>query len=632
MNYRAEIDGLRAVAVFPVILFHAGLSLFSGGFVGVDIFFVISGYLITTIIINNIDAGRFSLAYFYERRARRILPALYIVMVASIPFAWAWLKPSDMKDFAESLLAVSTFWSNILFLNESGYFDTAAELKPLLHTWSLAVEEQYYIIFPLLLMGFWKLGKRRLLYILSAVFLVSLASAHWYAYRKPSEAFYLLPMRGWELLIGAMVAFYLQRRPHPFSPFWKNILSLLGLMLILFSIFFYDDSTPFPSLYALVPTLGTALIILCADAGTLVKRLLSMRLLVGIGLVSYSAYLWHQPMMAYARHLEILESNTLVIAVIIVTTFLLAYVTWRFVEKPFRQPHRISRSALVKTSLAAFAALIVFAGVGIKTEGFTFRYSADDLILIGDIKKHQKHAFVKTFERRHKQFDTDGLKVLIVGDSNSADLLNALFSAYHQDNIQFRSMMIGSGCGNLFLSVSQFRDHIDPALAPNCKNSDRYDLPLSETLLREADIVFVASAWYGWEVELLPASIQALTEKYGNKFLVFGVKHFTFDQQAILDINVPQRYALKVQPVEKMQELNNRMADGITAPFINPYDYLCDTDGCPIFDKNHNLIVFDGFHLTKSGAEYLGKRFLEENLLDNVRRQLKTAPHPDQKQ
>ncbi len=174
MNYRREIDGLRALAVLSVILFHAGFETFSGGFVGVDVFFVISGYLVTTIILAELEQGSFSILNFYERRARRILPALFLVMLVCVPFAWFWLLPSDMKDFSQSLVAVSVFASNILFWRESGYFDTAAELKPLLHTWSLAVEEQYYVLFPLFLMLFWRLGKRSILVMLGLVFVASL--------------------------------------------------------------------------------------------------------------------------------------------------------------------------------------------------------------------------------------------------------------------------------------------------------------------------------------------------------------------------------------------------------------------------------------------------------------------------
>ena len=170
MKYRAEIDGLRALAVLPVILFHAGFDWFSGGFVGVDVFFVISGYLITTIIINELGEGKFSVVNFYERRARRILPALFFMMLVCLPFAYLWLGPGELKSFGQSLIAVSTFSSNILFWLETGYFDSAAELKPLLHTWSLAVEEQFYILFPLLLMLTWRLGTKWVLILLSLTF------------------------------------------------------------------------------------------------------------------------------------------------------------------------------------------------------------------------------------------------------------------------------------------------------------------------------------------------------------------------------------------------------------------------------------------------------------------------------
>ncbi|MBT4881240.1 MAG: acyltransferase, partial [Flavobacteriales bacterium] len=253
MKYRAEIDGLRALAVLPVILFHAGFEWFSGGFVGVDVFFVISGYLITTIIISEMAQGKFSIVNFYERRARRILPALFFMMAACLPFAWLWLAPNDLKDFGQSLVAVSTFSSNILFWSESGYFDTAAELKPLLHTWSLAVEEQYYILFPIFLMLTWKLGIRWILILLSIVFFISLGVAQWGANYYPSGAFFLLPARGWELLVGVFAAFHLKYNTHKKSHIVNQLLSLLGFGMIAYSIIAFDETTPFPSLYALIP-------------------------------------------------------------------------------------------------------------------------------------------------------------------------------------------------------------------------------------------------------------------------------------------------------------------------------------------------------------------------------------------
>jgi peptidoglycan/LPS O-acetylase OafA/YrhL len=293
MDYRREIDGLRALAIIPVILFHAGFQSFSGGFVGVDVFFVISGYLITRIILAELREGKFSIINFYERRARRILPALFLIMFLCLLFAWLWLPPDNMRGFSKSLIAVSMFASNLLFWKESGYFDTAAGLKPLLHTWSLAIEEQYYVLFPLFLVFTWKLGKNWVLTILTAIFMLSLGTAQWSSSAKPIAAFYLLPTRGWELLVGAFVGFY------EFTPSrskFADIGSWLGLTLILYAILTFDNRTPFPSFYTLIPAVGTALIILFTNDKTAVGKILNHKVFVGIGLISYSLYLWHHPL------------------------------------------------------------------------------------------------------------------------------------------------------------------------------------------------------------------------------------------------------------------------------------------------------------------------------------------------
>jgi len=265
IKYRREIDGLRALAVLSVILFHAGFEVLAGGFVGVDIFFVISGYLIATIIVTDLEDKKFSLLNFYERRARRILPALFLVMLVSIPFAWLWLIPSDLKDFSKSLIAVPLFVSNILFWRESGYFDAAAEFKPLLHTWSLAVEEQYYLVFPLLLIFLWRFKRGFVLFALIGIFVASLALSDWAVDAKPAAAFYSLFTRGWELLVGVLVALFLLIRKD-FEPSRKSAEfgSLVGLILIFYSIFTFNKLTPFPGLYALFPTIGASLVILFA--------------------------------------------------------------------------------------------------------------------------------------------------------------------------------------------------------------------------------------------------------------------------------------------------------------------------------------------------------------------------------
>lgn len=362
MKYRAEIDGLRALAVVPVILFHAGFEWFSGGFVGVDVFFVISGYLITTIILAELEKGKFSIVSFYERRARRILPALFLVMFVCIPFAWILLSPAELISFSKSLMAVQIFASNFFFWQDGGYFETAAELKPLLHTWSLAVEEQYYVLFPLFLMLLWRLGERWLLMSLGLFFVLSLAMAQWGSYAQPTAAFFLLPARGWELLIGAFAAFYFSSaKRKEFSQEQKEVGGWVGVALIFYATVVYTDSTPFPGLYALVPTVGTVLIILFATRGTSVAGLIGNKFFVSIGLVSYSAYLWHQPVFAYARYWDP-KIDLMAKSLLVVFVFFISFLSWKYVESPFRSRHFLDRK-LVFTISALVGGLFFLIGL-----------------------------------------------------------------------------------------------------------------------------------------------------------------------------------------------------------------------------------------------------------------------------
>lgn len=378
MNYRREIDGLRALAVVPVILFHAGFEAFGGGFVGVDVFFVISGYLITTIILAELEQGKFSVVNFYERRARRILPALFLVMLVSIPFAWFWLLPSDMKDFSQSLVAVTVFASNILFWRESGYFDTAAELKPLLHTWSLAVEEQYYVIFPIFLLATWRLGKRWILLLLAVLFIASLGVAQWASLAKPTAAFFLLPTRGWELLLGAFAAFYFAKANRKeFGKLASEVGGWLGVALILYAVFAYSKVTPFPSLYALVPTLGTVLIILFATQSTTVGKFVGNKAFVGVGLISYSAYLWHQPLFALARHTGVTSSDKDVFFGLATVAIVFAYISWKFVEAPFRNNSVVGKKAIFIFAFLCSLILAILGLYGISKNGNLGQLSAE---------------------------------------------------------------------------------------------------------------------------------------------------------------------------------------------------------------------------------------------------------------
>ncbi|MEQ9259915.1 MAG: acyltransferase family protein [Roseovarius sp.] len=372
MQYRREIDGLRAVAVLPVILFHAGLSFWSGGYVGVDVFFVISGYLITTILIDERERGTYSLLGFYERRARRILPALFLVLIVCIPFAWAWIPPYPFEDFARSLAFAALFISNVHFLEHGGYFDLNADLRPLLHTWSLAVEEQYYILFPLVLFFLKGFRRRKHLVVFALLAVVSLGVAEWGWRNYPNQNFYFTPSRLWELLAGSICAAILYRRPQMKS----EVLAALGLAMILFASVVFDASIPFPSLYTLVPVAGTCLIILFAEKETLTARLLSLRPLVGIGLVSYSAYLWHQPLFAFARIRTPGEVPDWVMLALAVAALGLAWLSWRFVEQPFRGKAPLVLHTRRQALSASAVGIVAFAGFGLwgkAVEGFPER-------------------------------------------------------------------------------------------------------------------------------------------------------------------------------------------------------------------------------------------------------------------
>lgn len=345
-----------------MIFFHAGFDFFSGGYVGVDIFFVISGYLITTIILADLANKKFSLIDFYERRARRILPALLFVMLVSIPFAWVLLPPFDLANYSRSLEASTLFVSNFLFLQDGGYFLTASELKPMLHTWSLSLEEQFYMTFPILLIFCSRLGKNFSFIAIVMLCVFSLACAQIGSIYFPVANFFLLPTRVWELGGGSVAAFYMQGSNYQFQlkSTLKEWLGFLGLIMILASIVFFKNTTPFPSFYSLIPVVGAILLLIFAYPDTVVGKILGNRLFVFIGLISYSAYLWHQPIFSFSRF-YFSSINTSLMMGLILLVLLLSVFTWRYVEAPIRSQVTVSKKIFFT---CCFLAIIFFIVLG----------------------------------------------------------------------------------------------------------------------------------------------------------------------------------------------------------------------------------------------------------------------------
>jgi peptidoglycan/LPS O-acetylase OafA/YrhL len=358
LDYRKEIDGLRALAIMPVIFFHADFEVFNKGFIGVDIFFVISGYLITTLIIKNLINKNFSIKIFFERRARRILPALYLVIIVTIPFSWILLSRDELSSYLKSLTATTFFLSNFFFWKETPYFASEADLKPLLHTWSLSIEEQFYIFFPFLLIFIWKFKKELIIYVLQVIFVASLFLCFWGLTKAPNANFYFTLTRIWELCIGAIAAYLIIKNRFSFSTVLNNILSLSGFLIIIYSIFFYNfHAIQIPT--AVFPVIGSTLIIIFANKDTLIGKFLSIKIFVGIGIVSYSLYLWHYPIFAFIKNYSN-EINLQLKFLIITISFLLSIFSYKFVEKPFRNNNIVSLKSFINLIACTTLFFIIF--------------------------------------------------------------------------------------------------------------------------------------------------------------------------------------------------------------------------------------------------------------------------------
>ena len=447
MQYRREIDGLRAVAVLPVILFHAGFPSFSGGYVGVDVFFVISGYLITSILINEIRQDKFSLKNFYERRARRILPALFFVAFSCLPFAYLWMPPEQIQEFSESIVAAILSVSNIYFLSQVEYFAPSAETQPLLHTWSLAIEEQYYLLFPLLLLSLRRLRFYTNVVVITLLVLLSFAFSEW-AWRENAErSFFFTLSRFWEIGIGSLCAF----ASNSVRQVSSNSLSSLGVGLILFGVFSYNESTPFPSAYTLAPVTGAAFVILFGWKDTWVARLLSMKAFVGLGLISYSAYLWHQPLFAFARLRSLAEPSHILMMFCTALSLILAAATWYYVERPFRRrtdPLLARQRDVFIVSGAVGVALTCVGIFGALGDGLEWRFDRQALRFIDAQKKVESDAcFFDTTRAAsvHPQSQclSSGIgkvDALLIGDSHMWALSEELRNALDQRGISYYSV------------------------------------------------------------------------------------------------------------------------------------------------------------------------------------------------
>ena len=651
MRYRPEVDGLRAVAVVPVILFHAGFDKLGGGFVGVDIFFVISGYLITKLIYPEIRDGTFSLVDFYERRARRILPALILVCLACLPFAWAWLLPRDLQEFSESLAAVSVFASNVYFWLRSDYFAAPAATMPLLHTWSLGVEEQFYLLFPLSLLALRRARSRTVFGSILLVSILSLAMAVYAGPSYPAANFYLAPTRAWELGVGALLAIsdgrWTIRRPA-----LRELIGLAAAASIVYSILAFDERAPHPGITMLLPVIGAAALIATATPQTIVGRLLSSRPFVSLGLISYSAYLWHQPLFAFARYQTLGELSASLALFLSACTLVLAYFSWRFVEQPFRRRDVTSRRQVFSLAASGTLLMMVLGAIGTATEGFKSRfdsvatlfpaYETDNEKLEDESRRPLRSVAGDDDYRvegnsadQNLWFSTAGgrTKILIVGNSHSKDLFNVL-ALNPQFSADFEFARYGTQVA--------------------CLDADGDDAFYRSSNYRSADIVIVSTRWRrsghcggtrsdfeGLENlaavtrrdgKLLAVSSQSLDFPQRGYYTLADVEVFAaakaakaadgVDRQAVVD-SINQRHFELRNAARRATRTNARLralADEHGLIYLDKEQYLCDQARrrCLGITADFRKTFYDYGHYTIDGAREFGRRAYSVNWLREV--------------
>jgi peptidoglycan/LPS O-acetylase OafA/YrhL len=635
--YRADVDGLRAVAVLAVVLFHAFPGWLTGGFIGVDVFFVISGFLISNVIVSDLGAGSFSIGDFYLRRVKRIFPALIVVLSVCYVFAWYALFPDEYKAFAKHVAAAAGFVSNFVLWSESGYFDTAAETKPLLHLWSLGIEEQFYVLWPLVL---WLTGKRYRLSLTLALLVASLVADERMLTRDISGAFYSPHLRAWELLFGSLLA-QLGRVQH--CQRIKQVLSVGGLTLLAIGLFSFTKETAFPGKWALVPVVGATAIIAAGPDGFVNRTLLSSRVAVFIGLVSYPLYLWHWPLLAFAR---ILESQTPALWIRVVAVLLsiaLAYLTFRFVERPLRFGSHGKQKAGLLALLMVMLGVLGFASFRVE-ERIAAEVSGDDRYLtlltsqavrncmklfpewtqltdapcllqnasntawalVGD--SHAGHLFSGLVQLRASLGEEAG-GVAVFGASCSAPFIDTSTGIKTKKGLQLRE--------NAYQLINKAYDHIihDPkvrvvilAHQPGCSyldaknirdpdNTDYQDalfqgMTRTFAALREAKkgvLILLDNPQLSYDPKRCSLRPFRLTAK-GEDFCVFPRAHL--DQQ----VSYKNYRALITRAAQQYPEVR----------VLDLSERFCDEKQCAIA-KDNTLFYQDKSHLTKDGSLYVAE-------------------------
>ena len=606
LTYRPEIDGLRAIAVGAVILYHAQITImgyqpFKGGFIGVDIFFVISGYLITSIILKElVTTGSFSFKHFYERRVRRILPVLLFVMLVSLPFAWVYLLSNPLVNFSKSILYSIGFSSNFYFhFQGKNYFQGGFD-NPFLHTWSLSVEEQYYILFPIVLLITFKYFRKYIIHFLILGFFISLSSAEWGSRHYPSATFYFLHTRMWELLAGSILAYFEIKLDHRSKNKKLNlVLPGIGLVLIGYSILFFDGNILHPSFYTLSPIIGTCLIIWFSQKDELITKILSTKLFVGIGLISYSLYLWHYPVFCFNYFVEFTDGIFLKKIFLFIFIIILSLFSYCFIERPFRDK-KIDFKKTVLFLLINFLFLSSFCIYSLNLKPHP---------LIKNSKMDREFMLNYNFQ------DFNGKKnIFIIGDSYAIDLFKLL---HHNKNLN-----------NKYYFYSSISDEITPEFDLDClldfieKNNkicNRNSFNFFQTQYKNSDYIFFSERFSNFYLKPEFEKILEILKKDQKNFIIIldDINNADFldiylhRNQKIPDLEEFEKIFFKKKFLyynKDLQKIKNKFIEN-DIKYLTRSELYCDylNEKCPLI-KNDKKLYFDYGHLTNYGAEYFSKK------------------------
>jgi len=633
LTYRPEIDGLRAIAILLVIFYHAELTIFEdnifqSGFIGVDIFFVISGYLITSIILKELlVSNKFSFGYFYERRARRLLPALFFVMLLTFPLAWLYLLPGDFLDYSKSILYSIGFSSNFYF-HFSGleYGATDSLYKPFLHTWSLSVEEQYYIIFPILLILCFKFLKNYILIILTIFLILSLLVAEWGSKSFPSATFYFLHSRMWELLAGSILAYLeIYKNIKIKNIYANNLGTLFGASLIIFFILFYTKNLNHPSLITFIPVLGVCFIIFFSNKHDYVTRILSSKLFVGTGLISYSLYLWHFPIFAFARVKDNTPSEYDKFEWIALT-FVLSIITYFCVEKFFKNKIAITKNRLIFFLSSILFLVLILNFYTIYKKGFSYKYRITENYTLD--KSFYLDKWTKFNEKigMPKFDDSNKTKILIVGNSHANDTFNSFYLNKELfDSEQFSIVNVHVACFYYFLKNKN-------SLPLYCEQvfNDK-DFSLIKNLFLESDLVVISTRWSEDDINTLENLIKVLKDNK-KRIVLFNsspetntkirrefniLDFFVFRNNRLPDLeeldNIESEMFKQIRNREKVNKKLKKISETTNIKMLLKEQFLCNVEKkrCSVMTDNEEKIFWDYAHYTLEGAKYLGKKIYE---------------------